>query len=81
MASKFFKLPSGKVVRSGKSGKATRQNVVMSAIVEFGVMLLKHKGVTAVARFLAVAGVPMRVVTRVLLRPDLRRNLKRRRYA
>jgi len=81
MVNRSSKLPSSKIDAPKISRKAKRRNVVMSAMVELGVRLSKHKSVTAVARFLSAAGVPMRVVTRVLLRPDLRRNLKRRHYA
>ncbi len=81
MASKSFK--STRHIADGvkQSTKAKRGNVVMSAMVELGIKLMKHKGASEVARFLAAAGVPMRVITRVLLRPDLRRNLKRQRFA
>lgn len=61
--------------------KMQRGNVVMSAMVELGLKLMKYKSVSEVARFLAAAEVPMHVITRVLLRPDLRRNLKRQRFA
>jgi hypothetical protein len=64
-----------------RSAKAKRGNVVMSAMVELGLKLMKYKSVSEVARFLAAAEVPMHVITRVLLRPDLRRNLKRQRFA
>jgi hypothetical protein len=53
----------------------------MSAMVELGLKLMKYKSVSEVARFLAAAEVPMHVITRVLLRPDLRRNLKRQHFA
>jgi hypothetical protein len=66
---------------SKQPAKAKRGNVVMSAMVELGLRLMKHKSVSEVARFLAAAEVPMHVITRVLLRPDLRRNLKRQRFA
>ncbi|MDQ9172211.1 hypothetical protein Q8A64_17505 [Oxalobacteraceae bacterium R-40] len=66
---------------SKRSAKAKRGNVVMSAMVELGLKLMKYKSVSEVARFLAAAEVPMHVITRVLLRPDLRRNLKRPRLA
>lgn len=61
--------------------KTKRGNVVMSAMVELGLKLMKYQSATEVARFLAAAGVPVRVITRVLLRPDLRRNMKRQHFA
>ena len=64
---------------STQSAKANRGNIVMTAMVELGLKLMKNKSVAEVARFLAAAGVPVHVITRVLLRPDLRRNLKRQR--
>ena len=66
---------------SKQSTKAKRGNVVMSAMVEIGLKLMNHTSASEVAKFLAAAGVPVRVITRVLLRPDLRRNLKRQRFA
>lgn len=59
------------------ANKAKRGNVVMSAMVELGLKIMRNKSVHNAAQFLAAAGVPVRVITRVLLRPDLRRNLKR----
>ncbi len=53
----------------------------MCAMVELGLKLMKYSTASEVAKFLAAAGVPVRVITRVLLRPDLRRNLKRQRFA
>ena len=58
--------------------KVKRYNVVMSAMVELGLKIMRYKTALDAAKFLTVAGVPMRVISRVLLRPDLRRNLKRR---
>lgn len=64
-----------------KSAKAKRSNVVMSVMVELGLKLMKYKSVAEVARFLTAAEVPAHVTKRVLLRPDLRRNLKRQHFA
>jgi hypothetical protein len=81
MVSKSIK-PSKKIVNvASQSAKVKRGNVVMSAMVELGLKLMKYKSVSEVARFLAAAEVPMHVITRVLLRPDLRRNLKRQHFA
>jgi hypothetical protein len=81
MVSKSIK-PSKKIANvANQSAKVKRGNVVMSAMVELGLKLMKYKSVSEVARFLAAAEVPMHVITRVLLRPDLRRNLKRQHFA
>lgn len=66
---------------SKQSPRAKRGNVVMSAMVELGLRLMKYRRASEVADFLAAAGVPVRVITRVLLRPDLRRNFKRQHFA
>lgn len=79
MASKSPKSSRNITNISTQSAKANRGNVVMTAMVELGLKLMKNKSVAEVARFLAAAGVPVHVITRVLLRPDLRRNLKRHR--
>jgi hypothetical protein len=81
MASKYLKSSRNKVEIPKQAAKSKRGNVVMSAMVELGLKLMKYKSASEVARFLAAAGVPVRVITRVLLRPDLRRNLKRQRFA
>lgn len=81
MASKSSKSSKKLADVATHSPKSKRGNVVMSAMVELGLKLMKYKSVSEVARFLAAAEVPMHVITRVLLRPDLRRNLKRQRFA
>lgn len=81
MASRSFTSSRNKPVNSKKTVKANRYNVVMGAMVELGLKIMRHKSVLDAAHFLTVAGVPVRVISRVLLRPDLRRNLKRRHYA
>lgn len=81
MASKYIKSSKKITNVSNPSAKVKRGNVVMSAMVELGLKLMKYKSVSEVAKFLAAAEVPMHVITRVLLRPDLRRNLKRQGFA
>jgi hypothetical protein len=82
MASNFFRLSrQNKANVQQQPAQAKRANVVMSAMVEIGIKLLKNKSASEVARFLTEAGVPVRVITRVLLRPDLRRNFKSQRFA
>jgi uncharacterized metal-binding protein len=81
MASKSLKSSQNTTEIAKRSAKAKRGNVVMSAMVELGIKLMKYKSASEVARFMAAAGVPVRVITRVLLRPDLRRNLKRQHFA
>lgn len=81
MALKYIKSSKKLVNTSNKSAKVKRGNVVMTAMVELGLKLMKYKSVSEVAKFLAAAEVPMHVITRVLLRPDLRRNLKRHGFA
>lgn len=81
MASKISPPASTNAVKPEQAAKANRYNIVMSAMVELGIKLMKHKSAKEAARFLTVAGVPIRVISRVLLRPDLRRNLKRRHFA
>jgi hypothetical protein len=81
MTSRSFTPSRNKPVNSQESVKANRYNVVMCAMVELGLKIMKYKNTLDAAHFLTVAGVPMRVISRVLLRPDLRRNLKRRNFA
>jgi hypothetical protein len=81
MALKYIKSSKKLANTSNKSAKVKRGNVVMTAMVELGLKLMKYKSVSEVAKFLAAAEVPMHVITRVLLRPDLRRNLKRHGFA
>jgi hypothetical protein len=81
MAPKYIKSSKKFANVPHPSAKVKRGNVVMSAMVELGLKLMKYKSVSEVARFLAAAEVPMHVITRVLLRPDLRRNLKRQSFA
>lgn len=81
MASKSKKSSQTLTEISEQSPKSKRGNIVMSAMVELGLRLMKYKRASEVARFMAAAGVPVRVITRVLLRPDLRRNMKRQHFA
>ncbi|TCS39334.1 hypothetical protein EDC30_101290 [Paucimonas lemoignei] len=81
MASTHFTSLRSEQHKAKKSAKANRYNVVMSAMVELGLKMMRHKSTLDAAKFLTAAGVPIRVITRVLLRPDLRRNLKRRHFA
>lgn len=81
MTSKSIKSSQKTAEISKRSAKAKRSNIVMGAMVELGLRLMKHKSVSEVARFLAAAGVPVHVITRVLLRPHLRRKLKRPNFA
>lgn len=81
MSSRSFIPSRNKPGQSQQAVKANRYNVVMSAMVELGLKIMKYKSTLDAAHFLTVAGVPVRVISRVLLRPDLRRNLKRRHYA
>jgi hypothetical protein len=81
MAPKSIKSSKKLANVSHQSAKVKRGNVVMTAMVELGLKLMKYKSVSEVAKFLAAAEVPMHVITRVLLRPDLRRNLKRQSFA
>lgn len=81
MTSNSRKPTRNKYLHLKQSVKANRFNVVMSAMVELGLKIMRHKSTLDAAKFLTVAGVPMRVISRVLLRPDLRRNLKRRHFA
>ncbi len=68
-------------VNSQPAVKSNRYDVVMSAMIELALKIMRHKSALDAAHFLTVAGVPVRVISRVLLRPDLRRNLKRRQTA
>lgn len=77
MTTQSSKSSYSKSINDAPSNKAKRGNIVMSAMVELGLKIMRYKSVHSAAQFLTVAGVPLRVIIRVLLRPDLRRNLGR----
>jgi hypothetical protein len=54
-----------------------RSNIVMREIIEIGLMISREDNLSDAVKFLFAAGVSTATTTRVLFRPDLRRDLKR----